>query len=68
MEKLTQKALMVVLTLFILVGMFFGLSTPVKASGSGTLNGGTQVSGPQPTDCPAILCGEISAKTQVRQR
>ncbi len=32
MQNFTQKALFVVLTVFLLVGMFYGLSTPVKAS------------------------------------
>ncbi len=32
MQKFTQKALFVVLTVFVLVGMFYGFSTPVKTS------------------------------------
>jgi len=32
MKNFTQKALMVVLTLFVLVGLFYGFSTPIKAS------------------------------------
>ena len=32
MKNLTQKALMIVLTVFVLVGLFYGLSTPVKTS------------------------------------
>ncbi|HLQ52208.1 MAG TPA: hypothetical protein VK129_11965 [Terriglobales bacterium] len=32
MKNFTQKALFVVLTVFVLVGMFYGLSTPVQHS------------------------------------
>ena len=32
MKNFTQRALFVVLTVFVLVGMFYGLTTPVKAS------------------------------------
>ena len=31
MQNFTQKALFVVLTVFVLVGMFYGFSTPVKS-------------------------------------
>ncbi len=32
MKNFTQKALFVVLTVFVLVGLFYGLSTPVSAA------------------------------------
>ena len=38
MKNFTQKALMIVLTLFVLVGLFYGLSTPVKATSAASLN------------------------------
>ncbi|HZR29256.1 MAG TPA: hypothetical protein VFA71_10760 [Terriglobales bacterium] len=31
MKNFTQKALMVVLSVFVLVGLFYGITTPVKA-------------------------------------
>lgn len=34
MKNFTQKALFVVLTVFVLVGLFYGLATPVKVSQS----------------------------------
>ncbi len=50
MKNFTQKALMIVLTLFVLVGLFYGLSTPVhgKASPSASLNPAF----PRPQDTP----------------
>jgi len=38
MQNFTQKALMVVLTVFVLVGLFYGLSTPVKATATDKAN------------------------------
>ena len=46
MQKFTQKALFVVLTVFVLVGMFYGFSTPVKATPAAVLNPAL----PQPHD------------------
>ncbi len=61
MKNFTQKALMVVLTLFVLVGLFYGLSTPVTvSSAAGGPAVGTHDTAPlcapeTPTpDCPLI--------------
>jgi hypothetical protein len=52
MKNLTQKALMVVLTVFVLVGLFYGLTTPVRASNpQGMSTVGHDGSGPIPL-CP----------------
>ena len=51
MKNFTQKVLMVVLTVFVLVGMFYGLSTPVKASAANA-----PITSPQDQGGPAPLC------------
>ncbi len=59
MKNFTQKALMIVLTLFVLVGLFYGLSTPVKTTSAASLNpalpsphdGGAPV-----PECPPTVC------------
>jgi len=50
MQNFTQKALMVVLSVFLLVGLFYGLSTPVKASAANMPTVGPHGGDPQP-DC-----------------
>jgi hypothetical protein len=50
MKNFTQKALMVVLTVFVLVGLFYGLSTPVKVSAPNK-----QIASPN-GDGPEALC------------
>ena len=51
MKNFTQKALFVVLTVFVLVGMFYGLTTPVKATRSASLNPAS----PRPHEGPVCL-------------
>ncbi len=60
MKNFTQKALMIVLTLFVLVGLFYGLSTPVKAAPAATLNPAL----PQPHEGgPTPLCPNADPTT-----
>ncbi len=55
MKNFTQKALFVVLTVFVLVGMFYGLSTPVKASSAASVNPAL----PSPHEGPVpVPCGD----------
>jgi len=62
MKNFTQKALFVVLTLFVLVGLFYGLSTPVKAvpAAASSLNPIAppphEMPGPIPTCVPGQQC------------
>ncbi|HTD22170.1 MAG TPA: hypothetical protein VK738_05930 [Terriglobales bacterium] len=55
MKNFTQKALMIVITLFVLVGLFYGLSTPVKATSAASLNPAL----PQPHDGPVPTCAPM---------
>jgi hypothetical protein len=52
MKNFTQKALMVVLTVFVLVGLFYGLSTPVKASASASIRSVSRENPEQPPCAP----------------
>ncbi len=54
MKNFTQKALFVVLTVFVLVGMFYGLSTPVKATSAAGINPATP--SPMLHEGPVPLC------------
>ena len=56
MKNFTQKALFVVLTVFVLVGMFYGLSTPVKASASTTIRPVSTIDPYPPACAPNEVC------------
>ena len=59
MKNFTQKALMVVLSVFVLVGLFYGLSTPVKATAATSVNAVTPEPCPaDPTDPEGSSCGQ----------
>jgi hypothetical protein len=71
MKNFTQKALMIVITMFVLVGLFYGLSTPVKTTTpAASMNpslprphdgGPTPLCDVDPTYCPK-LAGEVQQK------
>ncbi len=54
MKNFTQKALLVVLTVFVMVGLFYGTTTPVKAvpAAAASLNPAV----PQPHEVPGPVC------------
>jgi hypothetical protein len=56
MKSFTQKALFIVLTVFVLVGLFYGLTTPVKGSVSANVHPVVLRDGPVPVPCPEPDC------------
>jgi hypothetical protein len=59
MKTFTQKALFVVLTVFVLVGIFYGLATPVTGSSSALVKPTPSVGAPVPPFCPPACSSNV---------